>query len=161
MFDFDDDWADQFQEDDPFGREIIDDDDEPPEEAQFRRAMTNVWKKDAEVAKQHGWTVAAEEAFGDDAPGAGKSAKADPYAFIMKFAKDNQLSFYEAIDEPEIKKLNLRLKTGDSIYAQTEAARETRQLPPEFWFKNQVPWWMNIDKKSQVAIGDEDVKTKI
>ena len=161
MFDFDDDWADQFQEDDPFGREIIDDDDEPPEEAQFRRAMTNVWKKDAEVAKQHGWTVPAEEAFGDDAPGAGKSAKADPYAFIMKFAKDNQLSFYEAIDEPEIKKLNLRLKTGDSIYAQTEAARETRQLPPEFWFKNQVPWWMNIDKKSQVAIGDEDVKPKI
>ena len=32
MFDFDDDWGDQFQGSDPFGHEAEDDDDEPPEE---------------------------------------------------------------------------------------------------------------------------------
>ena len=32
MFDFDDDFGDQFQKNDPFSREIEDDEDEPPEE---------------------------------------------------------------------------------------------------------------------------------
>ena len=105
--------------------------------------------------------VPAEEAFGDDAPGAGKSAKADPYAFIMKFAEDNQLSFYEAIDEPEIKKLNLRLKTGDSDICSNGSGKRNWPATTRVLVQNQVPWWMNIDKKSQVAIGDEDVKPKI
>ena len=157
MFDFDDDWGDQFQGSDPFGHEAEDDDDEPPEEAAFRRAMQKVWAEDAKLAKSLGYTVSAADAFGEEAAGGGQSAKNDPYAFVMKFAKENQMSFYEAVMQPEIKKLNLRLKTGDSIYAQTEGAIECRQLPPEYWFKNELPWWMTIDNSGGNKVGDSTV----
>ena len=59
-----------------------------------------------------GYTVSAADAFGEEAAGGAQSAKTDPFAFIMKFAKENQMSFYEAIMQPEIKKLNQRNGTS-------------------------------------------------
>ena len=76
--------SDQFQKNDPFGHEVEDDEDEPPEEAAFRRAMQKVWAEDAKLAKSLGYTVSAADAFGEEAAGGAQSAKTDPFAFIMR-----------------------------------------------------------------------------
>ena len=41
----------------------------------------------------------------------------DPFMLVTKFAGENNMSFYQALQTPEIKRLRLRLKTGHSVYS--------------------------------------------
>lgn len=49
------------------------------------------------------------------------------------------------------------------MYSAAASAVKCRQLPPEFWFKNELPWWMDL-KPSNVLVGadlhDRQVKPR-
>jgi Ca2+-binding EF-hand superfamily protein len=146
-WDFDDDWADQFNDDGAFehGRDDVDDEYErPADEEAFRQTMKNVWAKDAQRAQQAGMSNDALNAFGSGAGNAAYDAVDDPFNLVKKFAEENEMSFFQALQTPEIKRLRLRLKTGHSVYSAAPEAITCRQLPPEYWFKSQAPWWMTL-----------------
>eukprot|EP00946_MAST-07B_sp_MAST-7B-sp1_P005039 g5039.t1 len=156
-WDFDDDWADQFNDDGAFehGRDEVDDEYErPADEEAFRQTMKRVWAKDAQRAQQEGISNDALNAFGSGATNAAYDAIDDPFNLVNKFAQENQMSFFQALQTPEIKRLRLRLKTGHSVYSAAPEAIKCRQLPPEFWFKSQAPWWMTL-KAGDGKAGDE------
>jgi Ca2+-binding EF-hand superfamily protein len=96
----------------------------------------------------------ALNAFGSGAANAAYDAVDDPFNLVNKFAEENQMSFFQALQTPEIKRLRLRLKTGHSVYSAAPEAIACRQLPPEYWFKSQAPWWMTL-KAGDGKAGDD------
>ena len=165
VWDFGDDWADQFNDDDPFeDHDDIDDENdgaaEAPGEKKYRETMVKVWKDDAQAAQAAGTEVVVADAFGIDAAGGADAAASDPYHFVMKFANENQMTFYEAIMAPEIKRMNLRLKTGHSVYSTAQPAVTCRQLPPEYWFCDRLPWWMEMEMKRKKSTSKSSKKMK-
>ena len=58
----------------------------------------------------------------------------DPFTLVTKFAGENNMSFYQALQTPEIKRLRLRLKTGHSVYsANAEAGKSIKRHRNEMY----------------------------
>ena len=162
-WDFDDDWADQFGDDAAsfeHGNEMDDEYDRPADEEEFRNVMKEVWARDAQKAQQAGMSNDALNAFGaSGGANAAYDAVDDPFTVVTKFAGENNMSFYQALQTPEIKRLRLRLKTGHSVYSAAADAVKCRQLPPEYWFKSQAPWWMTL--KQSGGVSGEELHSKL
>ena len=157
-WDFDDDWADQFGDDGAFDHandELDDEYDRPADEENFRNAMKEVWSQDAQKAQMAGMSIDALNAFGGTGgANAAYEAADNPFTLVTKFAGENNMSFFQALQTPEIKRLRLRLKTGHSVYSAAAEAIKCRQLPPEYWFTSEAPWWMTL-KSDQGLSGQE------
>ena len=80
--------------------------------------MKEVWSQDAQKAQMAGMSLDALNAFGGTGgANAAYEAADNPFTLVTKFAGENNMSFFQALQTPEIKRLRLRLKTGHSVYS--------------------------------------------